>query len=154
MLGLVQAGNPVEVFEHTSKEIPFVAPESHNASGNKYFALAVKGYSMMDAGILPGDKLLIEFGAQPRNGQIVVASVESHEITVKRYAMKGSLLYKEALQKGNPELENKDVIPINLANPPALLVPENSDFQAIPFGLHQQDRIIGVVRSLYRSAVE
>ena len=117
-------------------------------SDNTLFAVTVDGYSMMNVGFLPGDYLLIESANSARNGDIVVAAVGDHEVTVKRFAMRGSQLFRQAheqlIQKSRTGRE--DI-------PPALLVPENSDFAAIPFGANESDKIIGVVRSLYRQDV-
>lgn len=48
------------------------------------FLLDVKGESMRDAGILPGDVVLVERGVNPRNGMVVVACVDG-EWTLKHY---------------------------------------------------------------------
>lgn len=147
VLGLVQAGNPNEAIEHATATVPFLNVQK-KAADNTLFAVTVDGYSMMNVGFLPGDYLLIESANSARNGDIVVAAVGDHEVTVKRFAMRGSQLFRQAheqlMQKSRSSLE--DI-------PPALLVPENSDFAAIPFGVNDSDKIIGVVRSLYRQDV-
>lgn len=147
VVGLVQAGAPHEAIEHATITVPFLnipkkSPES------ALFAVTVDGYSMMNVGFLPGDYLLIESANSARNGDIVVAAVGDHEVTVKRFAMRGSQLYRQAhehlIHHAKRTLDDL---------PPALLVPENNDFTAIPFGVHETDKVIGVVRSLYRSDV-
>jgi len=147
VLGLVQAGNPNEAIEHATTSVPFLNVQKKSAD-NTLFAVTVDGYSMMNVGFLPGDYLLIESANSARNGDIVVAAVGDHEVTVKRFAMRGSQLFRQAheqlIQKSRSGIE--DI-------PPALLVPENSDFAAIPFGANDSDKIIGVVRSLYRQDV-
>jgi repressor LexA len=112
------------------------------------FAVAVDGYSMMNVGFLPGDYLLVESATTARNGEIVVAAVGDHEVTVKRFAMRGSQLYRQA----HEHLMHTSKRPFETL-PPALLVPENNDFAAIPFGMNDSDKIIGLVRSLYRQDV-
>ena len=71
---------------------PFVHP------GKRYFALRVRGQSMIDAGILEGDLAVVEQTSDAENGQIVVAVIDE-AITLKRY-------YKEKnrirLQPENP----------------------------------------------------
>lgn len=57
---------------------------SEESGGNPSFALRVVGDSMIEAGILEGDHLIVEKGSRARNGDIVVALVGG-ETTVKRY---------------------------------------------------------------------
>lgn len=147
VIGLVQAGSPIEAIEHASTTVPFMNVAKKSTESD-LFAVAVDGYSMMNVGFLPGDFLLVESATSARNGDIVVAAVGDHEVTVKRFAMRGSQLYRQAHE--NLMHSNKRSFE-NL--PPALLVPENNDFAAIPFGLNESDKIIGLVRSLYRQDV-
>jgi repressor LexA len=147
VVGLVQAGAPREAIEHATTTIPFLNIQKKSA-GSELFAVTVEGYSMMNVGFLPGDYLLIETTPSARNGDIVVAAVGDHEVTVKRFALRGSQLYRtahERLLHGSGSRRE--------AFPPALLVPENNDFEAIPFGTTENDKLIGIVRSLYRSEV-
>jgi repressor LexA len=147
VLGLVQAGNPNEAIEHATTTVPFLNVQKKSAKST-LFAVTVDGYSMMNVGFLPGDYLLIESLNTARNGDIVVAAVGDHEVTVKRFAMRGSQLFRQA----HEQLMQKSWTSVDDI-PPALLVPENSDFAAIPFGVNDSDKIIGVVRSLYRQDV-
>jgi repressor LexA len=147
VIGLVQAGSPIEAIEHARTTVPFLNVQKKSTESD-LFAVAVDGYSMMNVGFLPGDFLLVESATSARNGDIVVAAVGDHEVTVKRFAMRGSQLYRQAHE--NLMHANKRSFE-NL--PPALLVPENNDFAAIPFGLNEADKIIGLVRSLYRQDV-
>lgn len=147
VVGLVQAGEPHEAIEHATTTVPFLNVQRKSA-GSTLFAVTVEGYSMMNVGFLPGDYLLIESAPTARNGDIVVAAVGDHEVTVKRFAMRGSQLYRHAHERlmGNTKIAFDTL-------PPALLVPENNDFEAIAFGGNESDKIIGVVRSLYRQDV-
>jgi repressor LexA len=147
VVGLVQAGAPHEAIEHATTTVPFLNVQRKSA-GSTLFAVTVEGYSMMNVGFLPGDYLLIESAPTARNGDIVVAAVGDHEVTVKRFAMRGSQLYRQAHERlmGNTRTTFETL-------PPALLVPENNDFEAIAFGNSESDRVIGVVRSLYRQDV-
>ncbi|MEY3903510.1 MAG: hypothetical protein RL189_2816 [Pseudomonadota bacterium] len=147
VVGLVQAGAPHEAIEHATATVPFLNVQRKSV-GSALFAVTVEGYSMMNVGFLPGDYLLIESAASARNGDIVVAAVGDHEVTVKRFAMRGSQLYRHAHERlmGNTKISFDTL-------PPALLVPENNDFEAIPFGSGESDRVIGIVRSLYRQDV-
>lgn len=82
MLGFVQAGFPSPAEQQEADalsldEYMIRRPEST-------FMLTVNGDSMIDAGIQPGDIVLVEKGESPRNGQIVVAQVDG-EWTLKYY---------------------------------------------------------------------
>lgn len=147
VVGLVQAGAPIEAIEHATTTVPFLNVQKKSAQST-LFAVTVEGYSMMNVGFLPGDYLLIESASSARNGDIVVAAVGDHEVTVKRFAMRGSQLYRQAHERLLEHSKN----PFEQI-PHALLVPENNDFDAIPFGHRDTDKVIGVVRSLYRQEV-
>src|SRR6266545_4944919 len=83
MAGLVAAGNPIEPIPQT--ELVDVPPSMARGGGN--FALRVKGESMRDEGILPGDLVIVHKQATTRNGQTVVALV-NQEATIKKYYRK------------------------------------------------------------------
>lgn len=97
LLGNVAAGRPLLSEENLDGYVnltePFVRP------GKSYFALRVRGQSMVNAGILDGDLAVVEQSASALDGQIVVAVIDD-AITLKRY-------YKEAgrvrLQPENPD---------------------------------------------------
>jgi repressor LexA len=148
LLGLVQAGNPSEAIESAESFVTFPSPGT-GVRRKKHYALAVEGFSMLYAGFLPGDYLLVESSDTANNGDIVVAALRGNEVTVKRFALKGSLLYKEAVQKSGIRKSGAGLDDL----PPAILVPENPDFEAIPFGQEDSDRIVGLVRSLFRRNV-
>jgi|GEM_PF-640820 len=147
LVGLVQAGNPAEsVDSHAGEFVPFPSV-GRRGDESRFFAVTVEGYSMMNVGFMPGDVLLVESAAAARNGDIVLAAVGNHEVTVKRFALRGSHLYRSAF-----ELLPKEEHAVARV-PPALLVPENPDFEPIPFGLAESDHIVGLVRSLYRKDI-
>lgn len=97
LLGTVAAGKPLLSEENLDGYVnltePFVRP------GKNYFALRVRGRSMINAGILDGDLAVVEQANSAVDGQIIVAVIDD-AITLKRY-------YKEAnrvrLQPENPE---------------------------------------------------
>jgi repressor LexA len=99
LLGTIAAGKPLLSEENLDGYInlpePFVRP------GKNYFALRVRGRSMINAGILEGDLAVIEQTSVACDGQIVVAVIDD-AITLKRY-------YKEAdrvkLQPENPDFQ-------------------------------------------------
>ena len=99
LLGTVAAGKPLLCEENLDGYVnltePFVRP------GKSYFALRVRGTSMLNAGILEGDLAVVEQTSVACDGQIVVAVLDE-AITLKRY-------YKEAtrvrLQPENPDFQ-------------------------------------------------
>jgi repressor LexA len=78
VLGRVPAGSLEAAIEDLDGYVPF---QSRRSPG-KLFGLRVKGESMLDAGILPGDLVIVRKQATAESGQIVVARVED-EATVK-----------------------------------------------------------------------
>lgn len=99
VLGTVAAGKPLLSEENLDGYVnltePFVRP------GKSYFALRVRGQSMINAGILDGDLAVVEQASTAIDGQIIVAVIDD-AITLKRY-------YKEAgrirLQPENPQFQ-------------------------------------------------
>lgn len=59
---------------------------------------------MIDAGINDGDVVVIEEGPSADNGDIVVALVDDHEATLKRFRRKGGMI---ALEAANPAYETR-----------------------------------------------
>ena len=100
LIGTVAAGEPILAEERIEDYFPFPAEALPNA---ETFMLKVKGESMIGAGILPGDQLIVEQRPTADNGEIVVALVDD-SATVKRF-------YKE---KGHYRLqpENDAMDPI------------------------------------------
>lgn len=96
LVGTIAAGKPLLSEENLEGYVtltePFIRP------GKSYFALRVRGQSMINAGILEGDLAIVEQGTDAIDGQIVVAVLDD-AITLKRY-------YKEQnrirLQPENP----------------------------------------------------
>ena len=82
LIGQVQAGLPVLAAEQIEGYIPF-APSSYSPD-KEYFALHVRGDSMINAAILNGDIVICEKTSVAREGQIVVALIDD-EATVKRF---------------------------------------------------------------------
>jgi repressor LexA len=83
LLGRVQAGALTEAVEDPDG---YVAVQGHVA-GDELFALKVRGDSMMDAGILPGDLVIVRRQPAADSGEIVVAFIDG-EATVKRLRIK------------------------------------------------------------------
>jgi repressor LexA len=80
LLGRVAAGRPIEAIEGTDT---IDVPQSMIRKRDSY-ALRVAGDSMIEEGILDGDIILVEERLDPRNGEVVVATVDG-EATVKRF---------------------------------------------------------------------
>ncbi|MCB7320678.1 transcriptional repressor LexA [Lacrimispora sp. 210928-DFI.3.58] len=81
VLGTVAAGEPLLAEEHIEDYFPFPAEALPNA---ETFMLHVKGESMINAGILPGDQIIVEQRQTANNGEIVVALIDD-SATVKRF---------------------------------------------------------------------
>ena len=83
MAGTVAAGSPIEPIQQSERiEVP-----PSMLKGGKIFALRVKGESMKDDGILPGDLVIVRKQETAQNGQTVVALV-NREATIKTYFKK------------------------------------------------------------------
>lgn len=80
-LGTVQAGFPTTAEEDVSADLVSLDDFLIDRKGSTYM-MEVMGESMIDAGILEGDLVLVERGRTPRRGDIVLALVE-HEYTLK-----------------------------------------------------------------------
>lgn len=79
LVGRIAAGLPIEAIEQSERiEVP---PQLR--TGNNCFVLEVKGDSMIEAGILEGDHVIIEPRSSARNGEIVVALIDHEEATLK-----------------------------------------------------------------------
>lgn len=83
MAGVVAAGEPIEPIPQTER---VEVPKSMVGRGET-FALRVKGESMRDEGILPGDVVVVQKQSTARNGQTIIALVNG-EATIKTYRRK------------------------------------------------------------------
>ena len=102
-VGKIAAGNPIAAIEDSYNMIS-VPP---NMMGPDHFALEIEGESMIEAGILDGDIVIVKKANTARNNQIVVALVDQEEATLKR------------IYKSGQTIE---------------LIPENKDFETKTFG--------------------
>ena len=80
LIGTVTAGQPIFAYENYEDYYTFPTGEF---KGDDWFMLRVQGTSMIDAGILDGDKIIVRRQQSADNGEIVVALVED-SATVKR----------------------------------------------------------------------
>lgn len=99
VLGRVTAGNPILAVENIEEYYPI--PRSF-VEHEDVFILKIKGDSMIEAGILDGDYVLIERQETAENGNIVVALLEGEEATVKRFYHEGTYV---RLQPENSTME-------------------------------------------------
>ncbi len=118
LVGKVTAGVPISAVENIEEYFPF--PEQLIPSDDQVFILEIIGESMIEAGILDGDYVIVRQQNTANNGDIVVAMTEENEATVKRF-------YKE--------------------NGYFRLQPENSNMEPI---IVQNVSILGKVVGLYR----
>jgi repressor LexA len=81
LYGRIAAGMPIEALRDAGSQID--VPMALLGNGEHY-ALEVAGDSMIEAGILDGDTVVIRKGEVAENGQIVVALVDENEVTLKR----------------------------------------------------------------------
>ena len=72
--------------------------------GSEHYALEVAGDSMIDAGILEGDTVIIQRSDTAENGAVVVALVDNEEVTLKRLRRRGASI---ALEPANKAYETR-----------------------------------------------
>jgi repressor LexA len=92
MYGRIAAGLPIEALRDTTSHIE--VPLALLGPGEHY-GLEVAGDSMIEAGILDGDTVIILKGDTAENGQIVVALVDDNEVTLKRLRRRGNSIALE-----------------------------------------------------------
>lgn len=101
VLGRIAAGTPIEAIQQERDRIH--VPESMLGAG-EHFVLEVQGDSMINAGILDGDYVVIRRADSANSGDIVVALVMGEEATLKRLRRKGASV---ALEAANPAYETR-----------------------------------------------
>jgi repressor LexA len=101
LLGKIAAGTPIAAIQHETARYP--VPEAMVGSGEHYM-LEIEGDSMIEAGILNGDLVVIKRVDNASSGEIVVALVEGEEATLKRLRKKGGSI---ALEPANRTYETK-----------------------------------------------
>ena len=121
LMGRIAAGVPIEAISEISHHIS--VPGSMLNGRENHYALEVKGDSMIEAGINDGDVVVIREQDTAENGDIVVALVEGHEATLKRYRRRGAMI---ALEAANPAYETR-------------ILPEEA--------VRIQGRLVGLIRS-------
>jgi repressor LexA len=99
VMGRIAAGTPIEAIQTRSHTIS-IPPDL--LSAGEHFALEVRGDSMIEAGILDGDLVLIRRGETADTGDIVVALIDEEEATLKRFRRRGASI---ALEPANSSHE-------------------------------------------------
>lgn len=120
LYGKIAAGTPIEALRH---EQEMIGVPMHMLGARPCYALTVEGDSMMKAGIMDGDVIVVEKCDRANDGDIVVALVDEEEVTLKRLRREiGSVV----------------------------LMPENDAYQPIRL-TPERVRIQGKLRSLFRT---
>jgi repressor LexA len=101
VMGRIAAGTPISALQTRSHSISL--PPDLLSSGEHY-ALEVRGDSMIEAGILDGDTVVIKKQDTAESGDIVVALIDDEEATLKRLRRRGASI---ALEAANPAYETR-----------------------------------------------
>ncbi len=101
LYGRIAAGVPIEALRDQGAQVEVPAALLGNG---EHYALEVAGDSMIDAGILDGDTVIIRRSDTAENGSIVVALVDENEVTLKRIRRRGNSI---ALEPANPRHETR-----------------------------------------------
>ncbi|MTD99417.1 transcriptional repressor LexA [Paracoccus sp. YIM 132242] len=121
LMGRIAAGVPIEAISEVSHHV--AVPGTMLSGREHHYALEVQGDSMIEAGINDGDVVVIREQDTAENGDIIVALVDGHEATLKRYRRRGGMI---ALEAANPAYETR-------------ILPEES--------VRIQGRLVGLIRS-------
>lgn len=105
LVGKVTAGLPITAIENVEEFFPL--PETFGTSDDHLFMLEIMGDSMIEAGILNGDYVVVKQQQSANNGEIVVAMTEDDEATVKRFFKEKSFFRLQ------PENSSMDPIIVN-----------------------------------------
>ena len=121
LLGSIAAGNPIEAIENSDENIQI--PLHLISANKKNYVLKVEGDSMVNKGIVDGDKAIIEYCNDAENGDIVVALINDNEVTLKKLKKDKDKLY---------------------------LIPANDNYKIQSFNLDEikiQGKLKGIIRS-------
>jgi repressor LexA len=101
MMGRIAAGTPITAIQSRSHTL--TVPPDLLGTGD-HFALEVRGDSMIEAGILDNDTVIIRRQDTAETGDIVVALIDDEEATLKRLRRRGASI---ALEAANPNYETR-----------------------------------------------
>jgi repressor LexA len=96
IMGKIAAGTPIDAIEYETNRV--AAPDD-NLDPDTHYALEVQGESMINAGILDGDIVILKKTELAQSGDIVVALINDETATLKRFRKKGGSI---ALDAANP----------------------------------------------------
>ena len=102
LYGRIAAGTPIEALRDQTATVG--VPASLLGRTREHYALEVAGDSMVDAGILDGDTVIIERSDTAENGSVVVALIDNEEVTLKRLRRRGASI---ALEPANKAYETR-----------------------------------------------
>jgi repressor LexA len=102
LYGRIAAGTPIEALRDQTTTVG--VPAGMLSRGSEHYALEVAGDSMIDAGILEGDTVIIQRSDTAENGAVVVALVDNEEVTLKRLRRRGASI---ALEPANKAYETR-----------------------------------------------
>jgi repressor LexA len=101
LMGRIAAGTPISAIQ--TRMETFAMPSDFLGSGD-HFALEVRGDSMIEAGIIENDLVIIRKQDSAETGDIVVALIDDEEATLKRLRKRGASI---ALEAANPAYETR-----------------------------------------------
>jgi repressor LexA len=101
LVGRIAAGSPIEALQNNDRTLG--VPQAMLSAGAEHYALEVRGDSMIEAGIVDGDLVVIRRQSTAENGDIVVALIGDHEATLKRLRRQSG--GRIALEAANPAYE-------------------------------------------------
>jgi repressor LexA len=102
LYGRIAAGTPIEALRDQSATVG--VPASLLGRSGEHYALEVAGDSMIEAGILDGDTVIIQRSDTAENGVVVVALIDNEEVTLKRLRRRGASI---ALEPANKAYETR-----------------------------------------------
>ncbi len=109
ILGSIQAGFPSAAEEENADTISLDDWLIENKEAS--FMLTVSGDSMTDAGIHPGDMVIVERGRTPKHGDIVIAEVD-HDWTMKYFEKRAGHITLRAANKRYPPITPSEELKI------------------------------------------
>ncbi len=115
LVGSIAAGSPIEAIEDREHlDLEEVFGTGRSAAGRNRFVLRVRGDSMIDEHIADGDYVVCEQAEQVRNGQVVVALLDTGEATLKTYFKErdGRIRLQPANDNYEPIMVQRDALQI------------------------------------------
>lgn len=108
VIGEIVAGEPAYTFDQSVSDYFPIPPHLEHLK-NELFILEVKGNSMINAHICPGDYVFVKSQTNAQNGDIVVALTEENEATLKRFYKKQDKIYLHPENDTMPDIQVDNV---------------------------------------------